>query len=93
MANFTLNQATSSRLEAAEKNYVNGNFGYWTFRVSGSDGESKFWVDHDTAENASTASIKAAVLCHMTSSEQYFVPITPPVVSGSFDNTIVGSLG
>ena len=92
MANFTLNQATSSRLEAAEKNYVDGSFGYWTFRVSGSDGESKFWVDHNTAEDANSATIKAVVLCHMTSSEQYFVPITPPVVSGSLNTTVIGSL-
>jgi hypothetical protein len=92
MANFTLNQATASRLDEANKNYVDGSFGYWTFRVSGSDGESKFWVDHNTAEDANTATIKAAVLCHMTSSEQYFVPVTPPVVSGSFNTTVVGSL-
>ena len=92
MANFTLSQAQASRLEEANKNYVDGSFGYWTFRVSGSDGETKFWVDHDTAENANTATIKAAVLCHMTSSEQYFVPITPPVVSGSLNATVVGSL-
>ena len=92
MANFTLNQATASRLELAEKNYVDGSFGYWTFRVSGSDGESKFWVDHNTAEDANTAAIKATVLCHMTSSEQYFVPITPPVVSGSLNTTVIGSL-
>ena len=92
MANFTLAQAQSSELEAAEKNYVDGNFGYWTFKVSGSDGESKFWVDHNTAEDANTATIKAAVLCHMTSSEQYFVPVTPPVVSGSLNTTVIGSL-
>ena len=92
MANFTLAQAQASELEAAEKNYVNGSFGYWTFRVSGSDGESKFWVDHDTAENANTATIKAAVLCHMTSSEDFFVPTTPPVVSGSLNTTVLGSL-
>tara|TARA_Y100000310_G_scaffold257796_1_gene265972 strand:- start:273 stop:554 length:282 start_codon:yes stop_codon:yes gene_type:complete len=92
MANFTLSQAQASRLEAAEKNYVDGSFGYWTFRVSGSDGESKFWVDHDTVEGANTASIKAAVLCHMTSSEEFFVPTTPPVVSGSFNTVALGSL-
>ena len=92
MANFTLSQAQASRLEEAKKNYVDGSFGYWTFRVSGSDGETKFWVDHDTAEDANTTTIKAAVLCHMTSSEQYFVPITPPVVSGSLDAAVIGSL-
>ncbi len=92
MANFTLNQATASRLEAAEKNYVDGNFGYWTFRVSGSDGESKFWVDHDLAEGANTATIKAAVLCHMTSSEDFHVEVAPPVVSGSLNTTVLGSL-
>ncbi len=92
MANFTLAQAQASKVEAAEKNYVDGNFGYWTFRVSGSDGESKFWVDHDTAEGANTATIKAAVLCHMTSSEDFFVPTTPPVVSGSLNTTVLGSL-
>ena len=92
MANFTLSQAQASRLEEANKNYVDGSFGYWTFRVSGSDGETKFWVDHNTAEDADTATIKAAVLCHMTSSEQYFVPITQPVVSGSLNTSVVGSL-
>ena len=89
MTNFTLNQATASRLEEANKNYVDGSFGYWTFRVSGSDGETKFWVDHNTAEDANTATIKAAVLCHMTSSEQYFVPVTPPVVSGSLNLSLI----
>ena len=92
MANFTLNQATSSRLEQAEKNYIDGSFGYWTFRVSGSDGETKFWVDHNTAAGANTATIKAAVLCHMTSSEDFHVEVTPPVVSGSFNTTVIGSL-
>ena len=92
MANFTLNQATSSRLEEAQKHYVDGNFGYWTFRVSGSDGETKFWVDHNTAENANTATIKAAVLSHMTSSEAFYVEVTPPVVSGSLNTAVVGLL-
>ena len=92
MANFTKAQATSSKLEEAQKNYVDGSFGYWTFRVSGSDGESHFWVDHNTAENANTATIKAAVLCHMTGSEDFHVEVTPPVVSGSFNTAVVGSL-
>ena len=91
MAKFTLNQATSSRLELAEKNYVDGRWGYWTFRVSGSDGETKFWVDHDTAEDASNDAIKAVVLCHMTGSE-FVVLTTPPVVSGSLNTTVTGSL-
>ena len=92
MANFTLAQATASRLEAAEKHYVDGSFGYWTFRVSGSDGESKFWVDHDTAENANTASIKDAVLAHMTSSVDFYVEPVPPVISASFNSSVVGLL-
>ena len=92
MANFTKAQATSSKLEEAQRNYVDGSFGYWTFRVSGSDGESKFWVDHNTAENANTATIKAAVLCHMTSSEDFFVEPHVPVVSGSFNTAVTGSL-
>ena len=92
MANFTLSQATASKVELAEKNYVDGSFGYWTFRVSGSDGQPEFWVDHDTAEDANTATIKAAILCHMTSSVDYHVTVIPPVISGSFNTAVLGSL-
>ena len=92
MPHFTLSQATSSRLEEAIKNYVDGSFGYWTFRVSGSDGETKFWVDHDTAENANTASIKDAVLAKMTGSIDFYVEPVPPVISGSYNFEVTGSL-
>tara|TARA_Y100000310_G_C20037699_1_gene514715 strand:- start:37 stop:330 length:294 start_codon:yes stop_codon:yes gene_type:complete len=92
MGVFTLNQATASILEAAEKNYVNGSFGHWTFRVSGSDGNLHYWVDHDTAENANTASIKDAVLAYMTSSVDFYVEPVPPVISASFNSSVVGLL-
>ncbi len=93
MANFTLGEAQASRLEEAKKNYVDGSFGYWTFRVSGSDGETKFWVDHDLVENASTGSIKAAVLCHMTSSENFHVEVASPTVTDTANTEVLGSLG
>jgi|TARA_Y100000310_G_scaffold56041_1_gene51375 hypothetical protein len=93
MANFTIAQASASKIETAEKNYVNSSFGYWTFRVSGSDGESKFWVDHDLAENANSDAIQDAVFHHMTGSEEYFVAVTPPVVSGSMNDAVTGSIG
>ena len=93
MAHFTVAQASASKIELAEKNYVDGSFGYWTFRVSGSDGESKFWVDHDLAENASSNVIRNKVLNHMTGSEDFFVAVTPPVVSGSFTDAVTGSIG
>tara|TARA_Y100000310_G_C20369066_1_gene662652 strand:- start:168 stop:449 length:282 start_codon:yes stop_codon:yes gene_type:complete len=93
MANFTAAQASASKIEAAEKNYVDGNWGYWTFRVSGSDGESKFWVDHNTAEDANSDAIQDAVFNHMTGSENYFVEVTQPVVSGSMNDAVTGSIG
>lgn len=93
MANFTATQASASKIEEAKKNYVNGSFGYWTFRVSGSDGETKFWVDHDLAENANKDQVQDAVFHHMTGSEQYFVEVTPPTVSGSNDISVTGSIG
>ena len=82
MAHFTYNQASSSKLESARKEFVDGSFGYWVLRVSGSDGEYKQFVDHDLAANASISDVKDRLYGHLTSSEYYIEP-TPPVISGS----------
>ena len=82
MAHFTEAQAQNSKLELAKKEFVNGDFAYWVLRVSGSDGHSHQFVDHDLASNASVSAIKAKLVGHMTGSEFYVAP-TPPVISGS----------
>ena len=82
MAHFTAAQASSSKLESVRKEIIDGSFGYWVLRVSGSDGEYKQFVDHDLAANASISDVKDRLYGHLTSSEYYVEP-TPPVVSGS----------
>ena len=94
MANFTEAQAEASKLESAKKEFIDGSFGYWVLRVSGSDGQYHQYVDHDLAANASIANIKARLVGHLTGSE-YFVAPTPPVVSGSveFSGNVGDTLG
>ena len=82
MAHFTEAQAEASKLQSAKKEFIDGSFGYWVLRVSGSDGQYHQFVDHDLASNASVSVIKARLVGHLTGSEYYVAP-TPPVVSGS----------
>ena len=94
MANFTEAQAEASKLESANKEFINGSFGYWVLRVSGSDGEYKQFVDHELTGSATVAQIKAKLVGHLTGSEYYVTP-TPPVVSGSveFSGNVGDTLG
>ena len=94
MANFTEAQAEASKLESANKEFINGSFGYWVLRVSGSDGEYKQFVDHELTGSATVAQIKARLVGHLTGSEYYIAP-TPPVVSGSveFSGNVGDTLG
>ena len=82
MANFTEAQAEASKLESTKKEFLDGSFGYWVLRVSGSDGQYHQFVDHELAEGANLTAVKARLVGHMTGSEFYVAP-TPPVVSGS----------
>ena len=82
MAHFTEAQAEASKLQSAKKEFIDGSFGYWVLRVSGSDGQYHQFVDHNLASNASVSVIKARLVGHLTGSEYYVAP-TPPVVSGS----------
>ena len=82
MAHFTEAQAEASKLESAKKEFIDGSFGYWVLRVSGSDWQYHQFVDHNLASNASVSVIKARLVGHLTGSEYYVAP-TPPVVSGS----------
>ena len=84
MANFTEAQAEASKLESANKEFIDGSFGYWVLRVSGSDGQYHQFVDHNLAESTNLTGIKTKLIGHMTGSEIYVEP-TPPVVSGSVD--------
>ena len=90
MAQFTEAQAEASKIESTKKEFIDGSFGYWVLRVSGSDGQYHQFVDHDLIEGASLAVIKAKLVGHLTGSEYYVEPI-PPVVSGS--NAFVGNIG
>ena len=94
MAQFTYNQASSSKLESINKEFINGSFGYWVLRVSGSDGQMHQFVDHELTGSATIAQIKAKLIGHMTGSEYYVAP-TPPVVSGSveFSSNVGNTLG
>ena len=82
MAHFTEAQAEASKIQSTNKEFIDGSFGYWVLRVSGSDGQYHQFVDHDLASNASVSVIKAKLVGHLTGSEYYVAP-TPPVVSGS----------
>ena len=90
MANFTEAQAEASKIESTNKEFIDGSFGYWVLRVSGSAGEYHQFVDHDLAANASISVIKARLVGHLTGSEFYIEP-TPPTVSGS--NEFVSNIG
>ncbi len=94
MAHFTEAQAEASKIESTNKEFINGSFGYWVLRVSGSDGQYHQFVDHDLAANASISVIKARLVGHLTGSEYYVEP-TPPVVSGSveFSSNVGNTLG
>ena len=94
MANFTEAQAEASKLESAKKEFIDGSFGYWVLRVSGSDGQYHQFVDHNLASNASVSVIKARLVGHLTGSDFHVEP-TPPVVSGSveFSSNVGNTLG
>jgi len=94
MAHFTEAQAEASKLESANKEFIDGSFGYWVLRVSGSDGQYHQYVDHNLAANASISVIKAKLIGHLTGSEYYVEP-TPPVISGSveFSGNVGDTLG
>ena len=94
MANFTEAQAEASKIESTKKEFIDGSFGYWVLRVSGSDGQYHQFVDHDLAADASLSVIKDKLVGHMTGSEFYIEP-TPPVVSGSthFPSGVGDTLG
>mgnify|MGYP003676596998 FL=1 len=82
MANFTEAQADASKLQSAKKEFIDGSFGYWVLRVSGSDGQYHQFVDHNLAESTNLTGLKARLVGHMTGSEFYVAPV-PPVISGS----------
>ena len=84
MANFTEAQAEASKIESTKKEFIDGSFGYWVLRVSGSDGQYHQFVDHNMAAGANIATVKAQLVAHLTGSEYYVAP-TPPVVSGSIE--------
>ena len=94
MAHFTEAQAEASKLESVRKEFVDGSFGYWVLRVSGSDGEYHQFVDHDLTGSATVAQVKAKLIGHLTGSEYYIEP-TPPVISGSveFSSNVGNTLG
>ena len=94
MAHFTETQAQSSSLMSCRKEFIDGSFGYWVLKVSGSDGQYHQFVDHDLASNARVSVIKAKLVGHLTGSEYYVAP-TPPVVSGSveFSGNVGDTLG
>jgi len=82
MAQFTEAQAEASKLQSAKKEFIDGSFGYWVLRVSGSDGQYHQFVDHNLAESINLTGIKNRLIGHLTGSEYYVSP-TPPVISGS----------
>ena len=94
MANFTEAQAEASKIQSTNKEFIDGSFGYWVLRVSGSDGQYHQFVDHNMAADANIATVKAQLVAHLTGSEYYVAP-TPPVVSGSveFSSNVGNTLG
>ena len=94
MANFTEAQAEASKIESTKKEFIDGSFGYWILKVSGSDGQYHQFVDHDLASNASISVVKAKLVGHLTGSEYYVAPV-PPVISGSveFSSNVGDTLG
>ena len=94
MANFTEAEAEASKLQSANKEFVDGSFGYWVLRVSGSDGQYHQFVDHNLAASTNLTGIKNRLIGHLTGSEYYVAPV-PPVVSGSveFSSNVGDTLG
>ena len=94
MANFTEAEAEASKLVSANKEFIDGSFGYWVLRVSGSDGQYHQFVDHNLAESTNLTGIKNRLIGHLTGSEYYVEP-TPPVISGSieFGSNVGDTLG
>ena len=94
MANFTEAEAEASKLQSANKEFIDGSFGYWVLRVSGSDGQYHQFVDHNLAESINLTGIKNRLIGHLTGSEYYVAPV-PPVVSGSveFSSNVGDTLG
>ena len=94
MANFTEAQAEASKIQSTNKEFIDGSFGYWVLRVSGSDGQYHQFVDHDLAADVSISVIKARLIGHLTGSEYYVAPV-PPVISGSieFSSNVGQTLG
>ena len=94
MANFTEAQAEASKIQSTNKEFIDGSFGYWVLRVSGSDGQYHQFVDHELASNATLTSIKSKLIGHLTGSEYYVAPV-PPVISGSveFSGNVGDTLG
>ena len=94
MAHFTEAQAEASKIESTNKEFIDGSFGYWVLRVSGSDGQMHQFVDHDLAADASLTVIKNKLIGHLTGSEYYVAPV-PPVISGSieFSSNVGQTLG
>ena len=82
MAQFTEAEAEASKLQSANKEFIDGSFGYWVLRVSGSDGQYHQFVDHNMAADANLTVIKNKLIGHLTGSEYYVAPV-PPVISGS----------
>ena len=85
MSHFTVAQASSSKLESARKEFIDGTFGYWVLRVSGSDGQMHQFVDHELTGSATSTQVKAKLISYMTGSE-YFIEPVPPVISGSAEH-------
>ena len=94
MAHFTEAQAEASKIDSTKKEFIDGSFGYWVLRVSGSDGQYHQFVDHNLAESTNLTGIKTKLIGHMTGSEYYVAP-TPPVISGSveFSSNVGNTLG
>ena len=83
MALFTEAQAQSSSLDYCYKEFINGEFGYWVLRVSGSDGQYHKFIDHELSESATLSQIKSKLIGHLTGSTEYYVEPIPPVISSS----------
>ena len=94
MDNFTEAQAEASKIDSTKKEFIDGSFGYWVLRVSGSDGQYHQFVDHNLTGSATVAQVKAKLIGHLTGSEYYVAPV-PPVISGSveFSSNVGNTLG
>ena len=84
MAQFTNAQTSASTIKQMKKEYIDGTFHHWVFRISDSSGLIYRWSNYILSENANKAAIVGSIKAHMTGSLTYRGTETLPITSCSY---------